>query len=207
MISRAASRTSSERPSATSLRPSISALSFSRVRSDAGILSIGVLLRGGRSPNRTSLISPIRRGCTPTLFPASLGLHHQNRRRLQKPEGIFLIAEQFLAVARLPIRLKNVDHSILSPYTSYEAKALIRSPEIAYMACAAFALELYFKCLIRYERKSFGGLHDLSKLFNLIGKSHRVKIKKCWGAHSQQVKSELCQRRLIPLSQVSQHVV
>src|SRR5215813_5230176 len=53
MISRAASRTSSERPSATSLRPSISALSFSRVRSDAGILSIGVLLRGGRSPNRT----------------------------------------------------------------------------------------------------------------------------------------------------------
>src|SRR5436309_13027223 len=75
MISRAASRTSSERPSATSLRPSISALSFSRVRSDAGILSIGVLLRRGRSPNRTSLISPIRRGCTPTLFPASLGLH------------------------------------------------------------------------------------------------------------------------------------
>jgi len=119
---------------------------------------------------------------------------NQNRRRLQKPEGIFLIAEQFLAVARLPIRLKNVDHSILSPYTSYEAKALIRSPEIAYMACAAFALELYFKCLIRYGRKSFGGLHDLSKLFNLIGKSHRVKIKKCWGAHSQQVKSGLCQR-------------
>src|SRR4030081_88848 len=75
MINRAASRTSSERPSATSLRPSISAFSFSRVRSDAGILSIGVLLRRGRSPNRTSLVSPIRRGCTPTLFPASLGLH------------------------------------------------------------------------------------------------------------------------------------
>src|SRR6266481_2666640 len=77
MISRAANRTSSERPSATSLRPSISALSFSRVRSDAGILSIGVLLRRGRSPNRTSLVSPIRRGCTPTLFPASLGLHQR----------------------------------------------------------------------------------------------------------------------------------
>src|SRR6266446_7201458 len=41
MINRAASRTSSERSSATSLRPSISALSFSRVRSDPGILSIG----------------------------------------------------------------------------------------------------------------------------------------------------------------------
>src|SRR5262249_16685726 len=71
-----ANRTSSERSSATSLRPSISILSFSRVRSDAGILVIGVLLRRGRSPNRTSLVSPIRRGCTPTLFPATLGLHH-----------------------------------------------------------------------------------------------------------------------------------
>src|SRR5690349_23017292 len=50
MISRAASRTSSERPSSTSPRPSISAFSFSRVRSDAGILSIGVLLR--QTPER-----------------------------------------------------------------------------------------------------------------------------------------------------------
>src|SRR2546430_9084563 len=75
MISRAANRTSSERSSSASLRPAISALSFSRVRSDAGILSIGVLLCGGRSPNRTSLVRLIRRRCTPTLFPASLGLH------------------------------------------------------------------------------------------------------------------------------------
>src|SRR5947209_9256634 len=75
MISRAANRTSSERSSSTSLRPAISALSFSRVRSDAGILSIGVLLCGVRSPNRTSLVRLIRRRCTPTLFPASLGLH------------------------------------------------------------------------------------------------------------------------------------
>src|SRR5689334_4455458 len=50
MIRRAASRTSSERPSSTSLRPSISAFSLSRVRSDAGILSIGVLLR--QTPER-----------------------------------------------------------------------------------------------------------------------------------------------------------
>src|SRR5215469_8807224 len=79
MISRAARRTNCERPSSASLRPAISAFSFSRVRSDAGILSIGVLLRRGRSPNRTSLVSPIRRGCTPTLFPASLGLHPEDR--------------------------------------------------------------------------------------------------------------------------------
>jgi hypothetical protein len=55
-------------------RPSICAFSFSRVRSDAGILSIGVLLRRGRLPHRTSLVSLFRRGCAPTLFPASLGL-------------------------------------------------------------------------------------------------------------------------------------
>src|SRR5258708_5175568 len=103
MISRAASRTSSERPSATSLRPSISALSFSRVRSDAGILSIGVLLRGGRSPNRTSLISPIRRGCTPTLFPASLGLH---------PEHDMIVAHvvQQLTDQMRPYRGERHDH-------------------------------------------------------------------------------------------------
>jgi transposase-like protein len=39
------SRTSSEPPSSTAPRPSISPFSFSRVRSDAGILSIGVLFR------------------------------------------------------------------------------------------------------------------------------------------------------------------
>jgi hypothetical protein len=44
-IHRAASRTSSERSSVASRRPSISAFNASRVRSDAGILSIGVLLR------------------------------------------------------------------------------------------------------------------------------------------------------------------
>src|SRR5262249_18291841 len=49
IIRRAARRTSSGVPPA-SLDPSITAFSFSRVRSDAGILSIGVLLRRGR-PN------------------------------------------------------------------------------------------------------------------------------------------------------------
>src|SRR5580693_9054311 len=88
MISRAANRTSSERSSAASLRPSIRVLNFSRVRSDAGILSIGVLLRGGRSPNRTSLVRLIRRGCTPTLFPASLGLHQYDRFMIAKIRSI-----------------------------------------------------------------------------------------------------------------------
>src|ERR1700745_2957416 len=48
MISRAARRTNSERLPPPALPPSITALSFSRVRSDPGILPIGVLLRRGR---------------------------------------------------------------------------------------------------------------------------------------------------------------
>src|SRR5438477_13169420 len=102
MISRAANRTSSERSSSTSLRPAISALSFSRVRSDAGILSIGVLLCGGRSPNRTSLVRLIRRRCTPTLFPASLGLHLYEHAHAPIGRDRFCNAERSLSVA-LPL--------------------------------------------------------------------------------------------------------
>ena len=68
MTSRAARRTSSERPSAISLRPVISAFRLSRVRSEVGILSIGVLpsLRPVLTLNLVD--SPIRRGCTPNPF-------------------------------------------------------------------------------------------------------------------------------------------
>src|SRR5438270_9392020 len=83
MISRAASRTSSERPSATSLRPSINAFSFSRVRSDAGILSIGVLLRRGRSPNRTSLGFAYQARVHPNPFSSNLRTSPVD----QPPEG------------------------------------------------------------------------------------------------------------------------
>src|SRR6516164_8785474 len=56
MISRAASRTSSEAPAPFSV-PSITAFSFSRVRSDAGILSIGVLLSQRPAQYRSTLIA------------------------------------------------------------------------------------------------------------------------------------------------------
>jgi len=51
-----------------------------RDRIELRVDPIGVLLRRGRSPNRTSLVRPIRRGCTPTRFPASLGLHQSSPR-------------------------------------------------------------------------------------------------------------------------------
>jgi HEPN domain-containing protein len=59
----------------------------------------------------------------------------------------------------------------------------------AAMVCAAFSLELYFKCLIRIGRKSFDREHDLSKLFSLIGRRYRSKIKRYWNANSEIVRS------------------
>jgi hypothetical protein len=76
MISRAARRTSPERPSLISLLPSISAFSFSRVRSDAGILTIGVsFAEAGRQTGPLGFaFDPAR--VHPNPFPASLGHHH-----------------------------------------------------------------------------------------------------------------------------------
>src|SRR6516165_3712798 len=70
MISRAASRTSSEAPAPFSV-PSITAFSFSRVRSDAGILSIGVLLSQRPAQYRSSLIANQAR-VHPNPFPSKL---------------------------------------------------------------------------------------------------------------------------------------
>src|SRR6516165_9463924 len=119
MISRAASRTSSERSSSTSPRPSISAFSFSRVRSDAGILSIGVLLRGGRSPNRTSLVRLIGRGSTPTLFPANLGLHP--RRHIDDPLSAVLphLDNRKLDLNDLAPRMFSWYAAVFAPFPGY----------------------------------------------------------------------------------------
>lgn len=56
------------------------------------------------------------------------------------------------------------------------------------MACSAFALELYLKCLIRMERKPFSREHDLAKLFAALGKRNRAKIKRVWRANSETVR-------------------
>jgi hypothetical protein len=59
------------------------------------------------------------------------------------------------------------------------------------MVCSAFSLELYFKCLIRVGRKSFGREHDLAKLFALIGRRDRAKIKRYWNDHSGSVRLQV----------------
>ena len=74
MISRAASRTSSERPSSISLAPPSAPQLLAcplgcRYPLHRGAPSLGPVAK----PNLVDL--PIRRRCTPTFFPATLGLH------------------------------------------------------------------------------------------------------------------------------------
>src|SRR6516162_5002062 len=83
MISRAASRTSSEAPAPFSV-PSITAFSFSRVRSDAGILSIGVLLSQRPAQYRSSLIANQAR-VHPNPFPSKLRTSPSKPRSLTLP--------------------------------------------------------------------------------------------------------------------------
>jgi hypothetical protein len=73
MISRAASRTSSERPFPTSLRPLHHRLQLLACPLGCGVSSPSgcSFVEAGRQTG-PRWFSPIRRGCTPTLFPASL---------------------------------------------------------------------------------------------------------------------------------------
>jgi hypothetical protein len=58
----------------------------------------------------------------------------------------------------------------------------------ASMVCSAFALELYFKCLIRMGRKPYELNHDLERLFHLISQRSRARIKRYFPDHDQQVR-------------------
>jgi hypothetical protein len=103
---------------------------------------------------------------------------------MPKPKAldIFIVAEQFRLVSRLP--------TMVTQHPMFRIPALAdQNLTIASMVCSAFSLELYFKCLIRMGRKSFGRQHDLAKLFALIGRRDRAKIKRYWNDHSGPVRS------------------
>jgi hypothetical protein len=56
------------------------------------------------------------------------------------------------------------------------------------MDCSAFALELYFKCLIRIGRKPYELNHNLERLFHLMGRRSRAQIKRYFPEHDYQVR-------------------
>jgi hypothetical protein len=79
------------------------------------------------------------------------------------PAHIFVHAEQFRAAARwLPEAQK---HKFLYPV------------DMAVPVCSAFALELYFKCLLVISGNLIPPEHDLKKLFNKLIPSHKARIK------------------------------
>jgi hypothetical protein len=102
------------------------------------------------------------------------------------PLHIFLIAEQFWITSRLAFRIPQI-----APAVPALSEAVGWSLLTSSMANAAFSLELYFKCLIRLGRKSFGRKHDLESLFNLIGKRHKAIIRKYWSQNSDQVRADI----------------
>jgi hypothetical protein len=119
MISRAANRTSSERSSSTSLRPAISALSFSRVRSDAAILSIGVLLRGGRSTKPDLVGSPDQARVHPNPFSSKLRTSPVGR--IYQPTFSEIDTYAKIAFARLTARRRQQRGTKESTRSEWEA--------------------------------------------------------------------------------------
>src|SRR5271165_471689 len=105
---------------------------------------------------------------------------------MPKPRAlhIFIVAEQFRFASKLAtlIPLIGVNNSAL-------AFASDQRLQTASTVCSAFSLELYLKCIIRMECKFYGRKHDLSKLFALIGRRNRKKIKDYWFDHSERVRT------------------
>ncbi|HET9848693.1 MAG TPA: hypothetical protein VFR68_09085 [Candidatus Dormibacteraeota bacterium] len=105
-----------------------------------------------------------------------------------KAVDVFLVAEQFRTAAAFAINIPVIAWSIPVPEL-YDARGLYLPT--AYMACKAFSLELYFKCLLRMGRKPIERGHDLEELFSRIGQRHQAKIRQFWNDNSDQVVSDL----------------
>jgi HEPN domain-containing protein len=90
------------------------------------------------------------------------------------PGDIFVVAEQF----RNGSKLLNLGQSGF-PF----------DVRMAMMSCAAFALELYLKCLIAMETgKAPPAMHDLQKLFDRLHVSTQTKIRRYFDDNSSLVK-------------------
>ena len=115
-----------------------------------------------------------------------------------KPLDIFIVAEQFRFAGKLATLVTH--HPSLK--ISQLAFAHDQNLPTATMVCAAFSLELYFKCLIRMEKKPYQTGHDLKKLFDFLGRRNQTKIKKYWNANSSTVISDVQRESIAIGSQI-----
>jgi hypothetical protein len=119
-------------------------------------------------------------------MPSALMSDHLNTQK-PKPLDIFIVAEQFRFAGKLATLVPH--HPSLK--ISQLAFAHDQNLPTATMVCAAFSLELYFKCLIRMEKKPYQMGHDLKKLFDVLGRHNKIKIKKYRDANSSIVISDV----------------
>jgi hypothetical protein len=79
------------------------------------------------------------------------------------PIHVFVHAEQFRAAGRW--------------LTEAPKQGFPLPVDLAIPVCAAFALELYFKCLLAIDGIPIPPEHDLKKLFNKLSPEHKERIK------------------------------
>ena len=114
-----------------------------------------------------------------------------------RPLEIFAIAEQFYWTGTLAHEVLD-DARAGNRYLKSYVKRFPNNMDAAGVACLAFSLELYFKCLIRIGRKPPARSHDLVTLFNEIGVRHQRAIRRYFYRHSVYLKEALSEE-LVPL--------
>src|SRR5437588_3741479 len=104
-----------------------------------------------------------------------------------KAIDLFVVAEQFRWAGKLAY--------LIPLYAATDQKFAfargVPNMPAAATTCLAFSLELYFKCLIRMNRKSFEREHDLVRLFKLIAKTNQTKIRRYFRQNSGDVRAYL----------------
>jgi HEPN domain-containing protein len=93
-----------------------------------------------------------------------------------KAVNVFVTAEQFRLAAKLMYDLQRREPSMTARIGN------------ASIVCAAFALELYFKCLLRIEKKKIKKGHDLLNIFYMLGRRNKRKIGHYFKEHSDHMR-------------------
>jgi hypothetical protein len=106
------------------------------------------------------------------------------------PLNIFVVADQFRATASLSVVIPRVAPVIATVIPELHTASALYLPT-SYMVCKAFALELYFKCLIRVGQRTYGREHDLKKLFRLIRPAHRSEVESRWQVNADALRTEI----------------
>jgi hypothetical protein len=94
---------------------------------------------------------------------------HTTRKRRVEPTQIFVVAEQY----------RNATKWIILA----ESQGWQPDIKMAGILCSAFALELFFKCLLIMQGSEIPDWHDLVHLFNRLEKNTQLRIRENFEPH------------------------